>query len=49
MVGKNELIILLGGGTKKSQDKDIKIAKLRWNNYKTTQKKKKTYGSYKKI
>ncbi len=28
-----EIIILLGGGTKRQQDKDIAIAKARWSDY----------------
>ena len=31
-------IILLGGGTKKSQDNDIRIVKERWQNYKQRKK-----------
>jgi putative addiction module killer protein len=30
----DELVILLGGGTKRRQDKDIADAKLRWADYK---------------
>ncbi len=37
----HELIILLGGGSKKQQNKDIAQAKQRWNDYK---KRKHTYG-----
>ncbi len=32
------LIILIGGGTKKRQSKDIDDAKARWNNYKQRKK-----------
>jgi putative addiction module killer protein len=34
-----ELVILLGGGTKKKQDKDIKLAKQKWNEYKQRKRK----------
>ena len=34
----DRLIILLGGGEKKSQDKDIKIARMCWAQYKATKK-----------
>jgi putative addiction module killer protein len=34
-----EVVILLAGGTKKRQDKDIETAKKRWNNYKERKKK----------
>ena len=33
-----KIIILLGGGTKKGQDKDIKIVKEHWQNYKQRKK-----------
>ena len=33
-----ELIILLGGGSKKQQNKDIHLAKQRWNEYKQRKK-----------
>ena len=38
-----ELIILLGGGTKKRQQSDIKIAKERWDEYKKRKKEKKNF------
>jgi putative addiction module killer protein len=34
-----KVVILLAGGTKKRQDKDIGTAKKRWNDYKERQKK----------
>ena len=34
----DELVILVGGGSKKQQDKDIKIAKQYWNEYKLAKK-----------
>jgi putative addiction module killer protein len=34
----NVLIILLGGGTKKGQSADIRLAKQRWRDYKTRNK-----------
>ena len=33
----SEIVILLGGGTKKRQDKDIKIAKSLWKKYQEDQ------------
>ncbi len=33
-----ELIILLGGGSKKQQNKDIHLAKQKWNEYKQRKK-----------
>jgi len=33
-----ELIILLGGGSKKQQNKDIYLAKQKWNEYKQRKK-----------
>ncbi len=35
----DELIILLGGGSKKRQDQDIKLAKKKWNEYKERKRK----------
>ncbi len=35
----DELIILLGGGSKKGQSKDIKLAKLKWADYKRRKRK----------
>jgi putative component of toxin-antitoxin plasmid stabilization module len=32
------LVILLGGGTKKRQQKDIQVAKTRWQDYKRRRK-----------
>jgi putative addiction module killer protein len=37
----DELVILLGGGSKKSQAKDIQIAHMLWAEYKSTKAKKK--------
>ena len=37
----DELVILLGGGAKKTQDKDIKIAQMLWAEYKQGKAKKK--------
>jgi putative addiction module killer protein len=34
-----ELVILLGGGTKKKQDKDISLAKQKWHDYKQRKRK----------
>jgi putative addiction module killer protein len=34
-----KVVILLAGGTKKRQNKDIDTAKKRWNNYKERKKK----------
>jgi putative addiction module killer protein len=34
-----KVVILLAGGTKKRQEKDIETAKKRWNNYKERKKK----------
>ena len=34
-----KVVILLAGGTKKRQNKDIETAKKRWNNYKERKKK----------
>jgi len=34
----DELVILVDGGSKKQQDKDIKIAKQYWNEYKLAKK-----------
>jgi putative addiction module killer protein len=34
----NTLVILLGGGTKKRQNKDIRTAQERWNDYKRRKK-----------
>lgn len=36
-----EVVVLLGGGSKKTQGKDIKIAQGLWAEYKATKKKKK--------
>jgi putative addiction module killer protein len=33
-----EIVILLGGGTKKRQDRDIQTAHVRWQNYKDRKK-----------
>jgi putative addiction module killer protein len=33
-----KVVILLAGGTKKRQEKDIETAKMRWNNYKARKK-----------
>ena len=35
----DRLFILLGGGVKKTQNKDIKIAQMRWAHYKVTKEK----------
>jgi putative addiction module killer protein len=37
----DELVILLGGGAKKTQDKDIQIAQMLWVEYKQAKAKKK--------
>lgn len=37
----DELVILLGGGTKKLQNKDIQEAKKYWNEYKSLKKQRK--------
>jgi len=37
----DELVILLGGGAKKTQDKDIQIAQMLWAEYKQAKAKKK--------
>jgi len=37
----DELVILLGGGSKKTQDKDIRTAQLLWAEYKQAKAKKK--------
>lgn len=37
----NELVILLGGGSKKSQEKDIQTAHMLWAEYKLTKPSKK--------
>ena len=34
----DELVILVGGGSKKQQDKDIKMAKMYWKEYKSLKK-----------
>jgi len=34
----DELVILVGGGSKKQQDKDIKMAKYYWHEYKLAKK-----------
>jgi putative addiction module killer protein len=34
-----ELVILLGGGTKKKQNKDISLAKKKWHDYKQRKRK----------
>jgi putative addiction module killer protein len=36
----SEIVILLAGGTKKGQNKDIETAKKRWTDYKVREKKK---------
>ena len=37
----DEIVILLGGGSKKTQDKDIKTAQMLWLEYKTEKTRKK--------
>ena len=37
----DELVILLGGGAKKTQDKDIQIAQMLWTEYKQAKARKK--------
>jgi len=37
----DELVILLGGGAKKTQEKDIRIAQMRWAEYKQAKAKMK--------
>jgi len=34
----NEIVILLGGGTKKRQSRDIQAAQERWRNYKDSRR-----------
>ena len=34
----NEIVILLGGGTKKRQDRDINTAQASWQSYKSRKK-----------
>ena len=36
------IVILLGGGTKHGQDKDVKLATVRWEGYKRRRKQQKT-------
>jgi putative component of toxin-antitoxin plasmid stabilization module len=43
------LIILLFGGDKKTQGKDIEKAKKYWQNYKDRKKKEVKHGSYKEV
>ncbi len=37
----NELVILLGGGSKRTQDRDIKTAQMLWQEYKAEKAKRK--------
>jgi putative addiction module killer protein len=37
----DELVILLGGGTKKTRDKDVRIAQMLWTEYKQAKARKK--------
>jgi putative addiction module killer protein len=39
-----KVVILLAGGTKKRQDKDIETAKMRWADYKVRKKKNRKRG-----
>jgi putative addiction module killer protein len=45
----DKLIILLCGGDKKTQRKDIEKAKKYWQDYKDRKKKEVKHGSYKKV
>jgi len=45
----DNLIILLFGGDKKTQGKDIEKAKKYWQNYKDRKKKEVKHGSYKEV
>ena len=45
----NKLIILLCGGDKKTQSKDIEKAKKYWQDYKDRKKKEVKHGSYKEV
>jgi len=45
----DELVILLGGGTKKRQQSDIETAQALWQEYKRTKEKKRSDDDHKKI
>jgi putative addiction module killer protein len=45
----NQLIILLCGGDKKTQEKDIEKAKKYWRDYKDRKKKEIKHGPYKEV
>jgi len=45
----DELVILLGGGTKKRQQSDIETAQALWQEYKRTKEKERSDDDHKKI
>jgi putative addiction module killer protein len=44
-----QLVILLGGGTKKRQQADIDAAQALWQEYKRTKEKRRNHGTHKEI